>query len=150
MPFPIHHLGLSDAWVTGGGYKYLQLGEGNAFLRVPPHAHDVRPIVTGWFAEFVDLTADHEPHVVTYGPPASRFASGTYDPASNYRGARVLRFFDEHGLRPAFLREVYQHQLRVLVDAFDALDLPEHVATRPRRARREPRRFPRPAGAERR
>jgi selenocysteine lyase/cysteine desulfurase len=132
LPFPIADLGLTEAWITGGGYKYLQLGEGNAFLRIPPHAHGVRPVVTGWFAEFVDLTASHEPHVVTFGPPASRFASGTYDPASNYRGARVFRFFDEHGLRPELLRDVYQHQLRVLADAFDALDLPDDVVTRDR------------------
>src|SRR5690606_185275 len=25
LPFPVHDLGLSTAWVTGGGYKYLQL-----------------------------------------------------------------------------------------------------------------------------
>ena len=132
LPFPVHDLGLAEAWVTGGGYKYLQLGEGNAFLRIPPHSYDVRPVVTGWFAEFVDLTAAHDPQVVTFGPPATRFASGTYDPASNYRGARVFRFFDEHGLRPELLREVYQHQLRVLVGAFDALDLPDAVITRDR------------------
>ena len=24
------------AFITGGGYKYCQLGEGNCFLRVPP------------------------------------------------------------------------------------------------------------------
>ena len=59
---PIHELGLSTAWVTGGGYKYLQLGEGNAALRIPPHAHGVRPAITGWFAEFDDLTGEHEPH----------------------------------------------------------------------------------------
>lgn len=132
MPFPIHDLGLSSAWITGGGYKYLQLGEGNAFLRLPPHAQDVRPIVTGWFAEFADLTGDHEPNRVTYAPGALRFASGTYDPASNYRGARVLRFFEEHGLTPTFLREVYQHQLAVLAAAFDALGLPDHLVTRDR------------------
>jgi kynureninase len=132
VPFDVHELGLSSAWVTGGGYKYLQLGEGNAFLRLPPHAHEVRPIVTGWFAEFEDLTRDHEPHAVTFGPPATRFASGTYDPSSNYRGARVFRFFEEHGLGPAFLREAYQHQLGVLATAFDALDLSEHLVARDR------------------
>jgi selenocysteine lyase/cysteine desulfurase len=130
VPFPIHDLGLTSAWITGGGYKYLQLGEGNAFLRVPPHAHDVRPTVTGWFAEFDALTRHHEPHAVAWGPPATRFAGGTYDPASNYRAARVLAFFDEHGLDPALLRQVYQHQLRVLADAFDALDLPEGTVAR--------------------
>ena len=132
MPFPIHDLGLGSAWVTGGGYKYLQLGEGNAFLRLPPHAADVRPVVTGWFAEFDDLTGHHEPGRVAYGSPASRFASGTYDPASNYRGARVFRFFAEQGLTVDVLHASYQHQLGVLADAFDALGLAPDVIDRDR------------------
>ena len=132
VPFPIHDLGLGAAWVTGGGYKYLQLGEGNAFLRLPPHAHDARPVITGWFAEFADLTGHHEPHAVTYAPGALRFATGTYDPVSNYRGARVLQFFEDQGLTVAVLRESYQRQLGVLVAAFDALDLPAEVVTRDR------------------
>lgn len=133
VPFRIHELGLASAWVTGGGYKYLQLGEGNAFLRIPPHGRDVRPAITGWFAEFDLLTAERDdPHHVAYGAPASRFASGTYDPASAYRGARVLRFFDEQGLTPELLHRSYQHQLGVLADAFDRLDLPADVIDRDR------------------
>lgn len=132
VPFPIHQLGLGPAWITGGGYKYLQLGEGNAFLRLPPHALGTRPAITGWFAEFGELTAAHEPHVVTYVPGAGRFATATYDPVSNYRAARVFDFFDEQALAPAFLREVYQHQLGVLTRAFDDLGVPEAVATRDR------------------
>ncbi|MGH8985311.1 MAG: kynureninase, partial [Acidimicrobiia bacterium] len=46
LPMPVHDMGLGTAWIVGGGYKYLQLGEGNAFLRIPPHAWDVRPVVT--------------------------------------------------------------------------------------------------------
>jgi selenocysteine lyase/cysteine desulfurase len=134
VPFGIHELGLGSAWVTGGGYKYLQLGEGNAFLRIPPHRHDVRPVITGWFAEFDLLTnARDDPHHVAYGSPASRFASGTYDPASAYRGARVFAFFDDQGLTPALLHESYQHQLGVLGAAFDSLDLPPEVIDRDRR-----------------
>ena len=133
VPFDIHQLGLASAWITGGGYKYLQLGEGNAILRIPPHRHDVRPVITGWFAEFDLLTASRDdPHHVAYGAPASRFASGTYDPASAYRGARVLGFFDEVGLTPELLHRSYQHQLRALADAFDSLDLPPAVIDRDR------------------
>jgi selenocysteine lyase/cysteine desulfurase len=57
VPFSVREQGLADAWVTGGGYKYLQLGEGNCFLRLPPHAATLRPVITGWFAEFDDLAA---------------------------------------------------------------------------------------------
>ena len=38
VPLSVRAQGLDSAWVTGGGYKYLQLGEGNCFLRLPPHA----------------------------------------------------------------------------------------------------------------
>lgn len=137
VPYAIHSRGLSNAWVTGGGYKYLQLGEGNAFLRVPPGARDVRPAITGWFAEFEELFDPHDLSRVSYGPPATRFASGTYDPISNYRAAAVFEFFDEHDLRPPFLREVSLHQIGMLRDAFDALDLPDAVVTRDRNRRPE-------------
>ncbi|MGH3434186.1 MAG: kynureninase [Thermocrispum sp.] len=124
-------LGLTDAWVLGGGYKYLQLGEGNCFLRVPPHAQRLRPVVTGWFAEFADL--DAEPGTqVGYPVGAARFAGSTYDPTSHYRAARVFEFRHAQGLHPSFLREVAQHQLGLLADAFDALDLPADVVDRDR------------------
>jgi selenocysteine lyase/cysteine desulfurase len=132
IPFPIHERGLTNAWVTGGGYKYLQLGEGNAFLRLPPGAHDIRPAITGWFAEFETLFDPHDLSYVGYGRPETRFASGTYDPTSNYRAAAVFDFFDEHGLQPAFLREVSLHQVGVIRSEFDALDLPDTVVTRDR------------------
>jgi selenocysteine lyase/cysteine desulfurase len=132
LPFPIHELGLERAWITGGGYKYLQLGEGNAFLRLPPHAADVRPAITGWFAEFDELFDPHDSEKVVYGRPASRFASGTYDPSSHYRAAAVLDFFDQHGLTPAFLREVSLHQVGVMRSTFDSLGIPDALITRPR------------------
>ena len=56
LPFSLPALGLESALVTGGGYKYLQLGEGNAFLRLP-RGLDLRPVVTGWYAEFWTKTA---------------------------------------------------------------------------------------------
>ena len=132
MAFPVHRLGVADAWVVGGGYKYLQFGEGNAYLRLPAHAADIRPVVTGWFAEFAELTVGERPDRVSYAPGGQRFAGGTYDPSSNYRAARVAQFFADQGLTPAVLHESYRHQRRVLVAAFDALDLPDEVVTRDR------------------
>jgi kynureninase len=136
VPLPIGDMGLGSAWIVGGGYKYLQLGEGNCFLRLPSHASGMRPVVTGWFAEFDALASDPSPSAavarVAYGPGAARFAGATYDPTSHYRAARVFRFFAEHGLSPTFLRQVYAHQLSVLARGFDALDAPESVITRDR------------------
>ena len=135
IPFPIPELGLADAWIVGGGYKYLQLGEGNCFLRLPGHADRLRPVITGWFAEFDALaaeTAGSGPERVAYGPGAQRFAGATYDPTSHYRGARVFRFFQEQGLTPALLRQSYLRQLDVLARGFDALGAPDDVITRDR------------------
>ena len=132
LPMPVHELGLSSAWVVGGGYKYLQLGEGNCCLRLPPQAESMRPVITGWFAEFGALADEHDPDRVVYASGALRFAGSTYDPTSHYRAARVFAFFAEHGLTAEFLRSVSRHQRAVLVRAFDSLDLPDDVITRDR------------------
>jgi kynureninase len=132
VPFPIGELGLSRAWVVGGGYKYLQLGEGNCFLRLPAHAERLRPVVTGWFAAFDTLAEPAGDAPVVYGPGAQRFAGATYDPTSHYRAARVFRFFEEQGLTPTLLRGSYLHQLGVLARALDALGAPDAVVTRDR------------------
>jgi kynureninase len=134
VPLSIRDEGLEQAWVVGGGYKYLQLGEGNCFLRVPAHAETLRPAVTGWYAEFGALAERRAGERVAYGRGAERFAGATYDPTSHYRGARVLRFFAEQLLTPAFLHGAYRHQVGLLARGFDALDLPEDVVTRDRSA----------------
>ncbi|UMP01086.1 kynureninase [Amycolatopsis sp. EV170708-02-1] len=132
VPFSLHDLGLTNAWVLGGGYKYLQLGEGNCFLRMPAHAQELRPVVTGWYAEFGALADERRPGQTAYAAGSDRFAGATYDPTSHYRGARVFRFFAEHGLTPEFLREVSRHQVGFLAEGFDQLGLPEDVVTRDR------------------
>jgi kynureninase len=110
-------------WVAGGGYKYLQLGEGNCFLRLPPHADELRPAITGWFAEFEEMAAEKTPGAVRYPRGAARFAGSTYDPTSHYRAARVFDFFAEHGLTPEALRERYLHQTRLLARLLGELGL---------------------------
>ena len=132
VPFALHELGLGSAWVLGGGYKYLQLGEGNCFLRLPAHAEDLRPAITGWYAEFGALAAEHDPSRVAYGRGAERFAGATYDPTSHYRAARVLAFFDEQGLTPERLRSSYRHQVDLLAAGFDALGVDDAIVTRDR------------------
>jgi kynureninase len=137
VPTALGRLGLGGAWVVGGGYKYLQLGEGNCFLRLPPDAERLRPLVTGWFAEFDALAGEAadgrvESASVAYGPGPARFAGATYDPTSHYRAARVFAFFAAKGLSAELLREVSQHQIRVLAERFDALDAPESLITRDR------------------
>jgi selenocysteine lyase/cysteine desulfurase len=121
------------AWIVGGGYKYLQLGEGNCFLRVPEHAWDWRPVITGWYAEFSLLEGDAGGDArIPFARGGEAFAGATYDPTSHYRAARVLDFFAEQGLSAKVLRESYQQQLRVLADAFDRLGALPDVIDRDR------------------
>jgi kynureninase len=131
MPFDLREWAIEGAAVTGGGYKYMQLGEGNAFLRLPP-GDDLVPVVTGWFAEFDALTDSHGPGEVAWGPVGSRFAGATYDPTSHYRASEVFDFFAERGLSAKVLSESYRHQLGVLAERFDALDLDPAVIDRDR------------------
>jgi kynureninase len=138
VPFDIDALGLADAFVTGGGYKYCQLGEGNAFLRVPPGCR-MRPVLTGWFAEFAALeTGASRRHVdgdlqgsagsVPYGRGALAFAGATYDPTAHYRAAAVFQFHAQQGLTADRLREISRRQVSLLKSSVEALDLHENVA----------------------
>lgn len=125
VPFDSRAMGLADAFVTGGGYKYCQLGEGNAFLRVPPDRR-MRPVLTGWFAEFAALEARAAGRLA-YGPGAAAFAGATYDPTSHYRAAAVFRFHEQHGLTPSRLREINQRQVARLTSGIEKLGLDERL-----------------------
>ena len=131
LPFDLAAWGIEGATVTGGGYKYVQLGEGNAFLRLPP-GEELEPVVTGWFAEFDALTASHRPDEVAWGSAGSRLAGATYDPTSHYRASEVFDFFDEHELTVDVLTASYRHQVAFLAERFDALGLDPAVVDRDR------------------
>ncbi|WPD23653.1 MAG: DegT/DnrJ/EryC1/StrS family aminotransferase [Candidatus Electrothrix scaldis] len=122
VPFSVINEGLASAFIVGGGYKYCQLGEGNCFLRVPPGC-TLRPVITGWFAEFDILSQQRQDNRVPYPSDAARFAGSTYDPTSHYRGAKVFEFFHRYQLSPEFLRTINQHQIKHLLSCFDALDV---------------------------
>jgi kynureninase len=126
VPFDLHRMGLDDVFVTGGGYKYCQLGEGNCFLRVPPESQ-LRPVLTGWFAEF-DALEDASKGQVLYGNGAAAFGGATYDVTSHYRAAAVFAFHKEQGLTPDRLRAISQHQVGLLKTEFEKLDLSPSLA----------------------
>jgi len=122
LPFELPAQGLESAFVLGGGYKYCQLGEGCAFLRMPADCA-LRPVITGWFAELEEIEHIPASGRVAYPDGPGRFAGATYDPVSHYRAAAVFDFFAQQGLTPAFLREISQHQVGLLAREFDRLDL---------------------------
>ncbi len=130
VPFSLKSERLEGAFIVGGGYKYCQLGEGNCFLRFPKDCR-MRPLVTGWFSEFESLGQSSSVKVL-YGEGHARFAGSTYDPASHYRASEVFAFFEQKGLNPELLREVSQHQIRLLAGCFDELDFDPGIITRNR------------------
>lgn len=132
VPFSLVQRGLDDAFVTSAGYKYCQLGEGNAFLRFPKNC-ELRPVATGWFAEFGELTLAKNPGEVRYAVGHDRFAGATYDPTSHYRAAEVFDFFHEQELEPSVLRAISQHQIGLMIRKFDELDLDPALIRRNRR-----------------
>lgn len=129
IPFSIKENKLEDAFLIGGGYKYCQLGEGNCFLRFPKNC-ELRPVITGWFSEFTALAHKKSSTEVIYGKGSDLFAGSTYDPTSNYRAAEVFSFFEQMELTPEFLREISQHQIQLLADEFDKLNLDQNIIRR--------------------
>ncbi|MBL7599179.1 class V aminotransferase, partial [Escherichia coli] len=67
---------------VAGGYKYAMAGEGACFLHAPP-GFCPRPVVTGWFAEFGDLSGP--PGGVQYRSDGGRFWGATFDCSALYR-----------------------------------------------------------------
>jgi selenocysteine lyase/cysteine desulfurase len=84
-----------SAFYLGGGYKYAMAGEGCAFLHAPP-GFGPRPPITGWYAEFEDLSLP--PGSVGYAKDATRFLGATFDPSGLYRFNAVQRTLAENGL----------------------------------------------------
>jgi selenocysteine lyase/cysteine desulfurase len=88
LPRPLGRVAGGTAFYLGGGYKYAMAGEGCAFLSAPPGFGE-RPPVTGWYAEFEDLTLP--PGSVGYAKDASRFMGATFDPSALYRFNAIQR-----------------------------------------------------------
>ena len=80
----------------GGGYKYAMAGEGIGFLQVPP-GFGPRPPITGWYAEFGELTAPPGSSV-GYTGDAMRFMGATFDPSALYRFNAIQRMLKENGI----------------------------------------------------
>jgi selenocysteine lyase/cysteine desulfurase len=95
---PFGSAAAATAFTLGGGYKYAMSGEGCAFLHAPA-GFGPRPPVTGWFAEFEDLSLP--PGSVGYAPDATRFLGATFDPSALYRFTAVQRMLLDHGLTTA-------------------------------------------------
>ncbi|MDK2747357.1 MAG: class V aminotransferase [Brevundimonas sp.] len=98
---------------VGGGYKYAMAGEGACFLHAPD-GFAPRPVVTGWFAEFGDLSGP--PGGVQYRSDGGRFWGATFDSSALYRFNAARRMLSDAGLTTA---DVADHS-RALAMQFQA------------------------------
>jgi selenocysteine lyase/cysteine desulfurase len=67
-------------------------------MHAPPGFGD-RPYVTGWFAEFEDLSLP--PGSVGYAKDGRRFLGATFDPSGLYRFVFIQRMLEAEGLTTA-------------------------------------------------
>jgi kynureninase len=112
---------------TAGGYKYAMAGEGVCFLHCPP-GYVPRPVDTGWFAGFGQLTGGTG-DTVRYAADGRRFLGATFDPSGLYRFNAVQRWLD--GLH-IDVEDVRAHVSRLQRDLLVRLDgvLPAPEASR--------------------
>jgi selenocysteine lyase/cysteine desulfurase len=85
-----------------GGYKYAMAGEGVCFLHSPP-GFCPRPVTTGWYAEFGNLTGP--PNGVKYRIDGGRFWGATFDVSGLYRFNAVQRMLADQGLSTATISD---------------------------------------------
>lgn len=121
VPLSVQESGLEHCYVLIGGYKYLQWGEANCFLRFPADC-TLKPGVTGWFASFDTLDEPRDSSPVSFDNNDQKFATGTYDPISQFRASAVTHFFERMGLDSETLRTQYSEQVRYLRELFDDQD----------------------------
>ena len=112
---PLLETTAQSIFYLGGGYKYAMAGEGMAFMHCPP-GFGPRPVVTGWFAEFGELTAPPGSSV-GYTADAMRFMGATFDPSALYRFNAVRRMLADEGLTTALISAPVAGLQQRLLDA---------------------------------
>jgi kynureninase len=120
---PVDLAAIADrVFYVAGGYKYAMAGEGACFLAVPPGTA-LRPLSTGWFADFEALGAQRE-GPVGYGDGGMRFFGATFDPSGLYRLNAVMRWLVQLGVDFSVLHAHVQRLQRRFIDALDRAPVP--------------------------
>ena len=99
-----------------GGYKYAMAGEGACFLH-SPDGFCPRPAITGWFAEFGDLSGP--PGGVQYRSDGGRFWGATFDCSALYRFNAARRMLADTGLDTAAVADHARTLMRLFQDAVE-------------------------------
>tara|TARA_Y100001968_G_scaffold166924_1_gene152889 strand:- start:527 stop:1711 length:1185 start_codon:yes stop_codon:yes gene_type:complete len=122
------------AFYLSGSYKYAQAGEGACFAHVPIGCN-LRPVYTGWFAEFGELDKPRNTggqESVQYSVDGMRFAGATMDFTSLYRLRAVLRMFEENDISVETINNYVMAMQRTFLDKLAACNHPllneQHLA----------------------
>lgn len=114
IPEPFGRSAGQSAFYLAGGYKYAMAGEGCAFLHAPSDFGE-RPPITGWYAEFEDLTLPRG--ALGYAPDARRFLGATFDASGLYRFNAVQRMLKVEGVTSTRISAHVDSLQRRLVEA---------------------------------
>jgi kynureninase len=120
---PVDLSAIADrAFYLAGGYKYAMTGEGACFLAVP-RGTSLRPLSTGWFADFEGLSG--EPRgALGYGDGGMRFFGATFDPSGLYRFNAVMRWLAGLGVDVAMIHAHAQGLQQRFIDALRRAPIP--------------------------
>lgn len=103
-----------------GGYKYAMSGEGLGLMHCPPGFGE-RPPLTGWYAEFEDLSLP--PGLVGYARDAMRFMGATFDPSALYRFLAVREALSAEGLMTAQISGLVDDLQQLLLERLEGTPL---------------------------
>ncbi len=125
-PFPADVA--ARAFYLAGGYKYAMAGEGMGLMHCPP-GFGPRPPITGWYAEFEDLTLP--PGMIGYAKDGSRFMGATFDASALYRFTANRRTLKAHGITTAVASGKVAGLHRLLLDAIAGTPLEQATLLNP-------------------
>ncbi|MBY0517114.1 MAG: aminotransferase class V-fold PLP-dependent enzyme [Bacteriovoracaceae bacterium] len=97
----------------GGGYKYMQAGEGVGFMVVPEGSW--RPVYTGWFAEYAHLSAPSK-NAVGYSRDGMAFWGATMDPSGWYRFNAIWDQFEKLKIS---INDIHHHVRKLQLSFID-------------------------------
>jgi selenocysteine lyase/cysteine desulfurase len=103
----------AQVFFLAGGYKYAMAGEGMGLMHCPP-GFGPRPPITGWYAEFEELTLP--PGQVGYATDAMRFMGATFDASALYRFNAIRRMLAGEGLDTAAISRRVETLQRLLLE----------------------------------
>jgi selenocysteine lyase/cysteine desulfurase len=115
------------AFYLAGGYKYAMTGEGACFTHCPP-GYGTRPVDTGWYAGFDDLTGE-QGEEVGYASDGKRFFGATFDATALYRFNAVMDLWQGAGLSPVDIH-ASAHSRSLVRGPWELPDVPAFVRGR--------------------